>query len=106
VENQRNFHAKTRFDSRIYEYLLTFYTLKQSSPITQLQLKEKPASEKDYKIITNNGTLTRYIASTDPTLLSNFTVNGDQFDKFKTAMLMFNGTHNFHNCTITKALMI
>lgn len=101
VEAQRNFHAKTKCDSRIYEYLLPSYTLQ---PFQQPKaLKEAPESERDYKVVTDNGTTTRYITPTDPTLLSNFRVDQDHFDKFRQAMTLFQGTHNFHNYTITRS---
>ncbi|KAG2228450.1 hypothetical protein INT48_003141 [Thamnidium elegans] len=100
VETQRTFHAKTKCDSRIYEYLLPSYTLKR---LVEKKLKLEPESERDYKILTENGTMTRYISPTDQSVLSNFRVDQERLEKFKAAMSLFKGTHNFHNYTISRS---
>lgn len=100
VETQRTFHAKTKCDSRIYEYLLPSYSLKR---LVEKELKLEPESERDYKILTENRTMTRYISPTDQSILSNFRVDQERLKKFKGAMSLFQGTHNFHNYTISRS---
>jgi tRNA pseudouridine38-40 synthase len=53
--------------------------------------------------MTNNGTVTRFITPTESTILSSFRVNQERFDTFRQAMTLFQGTHNFHNYTITRS---
>lgn len=97
METQRSFHAKTKCDSRIYEYLLPSYTLKQLNALKELT--SEPRSENDFKIMTENGTITQYAAPTDPKLLKEYRVNSTQLETFRSAMAMFEGTCNFHNYT-------
>lgn len=97
VETQRSFHAKTKCDSRIYEYLLPSYTLQKLGNLKEHTIH--PTSDYDHKIMTENGTVTRYIAPTDPTLLKEFRVSQSQLENFRSAMAKFEGTHNFHNYT-------
>lgn len=100
METQRTFHAKTKCDSRIYEYLLPSYTL--DSLKRKRNWLSKPSSERDYQVKTDHGETMKYITPTDPKILKSFRVNTHNFDKFKQAMLLFQGTHNFHNYTIAK----
>lgn len=100
METQRTFHAKTKCDSRVYEYLLPSYTLK---PLDTKQLKLEQTSDKDYMIKTDNGSVTKYMTPTDPNILKEFRVDKERLDKFKQAMSLFKGTHNFHNYTIAKS---
>ncbi|KAI8646608.1 pseudouridine synthase [Parasitella parasitica] len=101
VETQRSFHAKTKCDSRIYEYLMPSYALKQLEP-DKIWTNE-PQSENDIKIATEDSTLIRYIKPTDPTKLLAYRVDQERFSTFKQAMQMFKGTHNFHNYTVGRA---
>lgn len=101
LETQRAFHAKTRCDSRIYEYLLHSYTLKPLGPPKELKLEL--ASEKDFKLLTENGAVARYISPTDQHTLSSFRIDQERFEKFKTAMSLYQGTRNFHNYTIARS---
>jgi tRNA pseudouridine38-40 synthase len=100
VETQRGFHAKNKCDSRIYEYLLPSYTLERLQQGTKWT--ETPTTDRDVKILTEDGTLVRYMTPTDPKTLVSFRVNQDKLNKFKEAMVMFQGTHNFHNYTIAR----
>ncbi|GAN04410.1 pseudouridylate synthase [Mucor ambiguus] len=101
VETQRNFHAKNKCDSRIYEYLMPSYALQQLEP--NKEWTTEPQSEHDIQIATEDSTLTRFMKPTDPTKLLAYRVDQERFSKFKRAMLMFNGTHNFHNYTIARS---
>ncbi|CEP15398.1 hypothetical protein [Parasitella parasitica] len=101
VETQRSFHAKTKCDSRIYEYLMPSYALKQLEP-NKIWTNE-PQSDNDVKIATGDGTLIRYIKPTDPSRLLAYRVDQERFSKFRKAMQMFKGTHNFHNYTIGRS---
>lgn len=97
METQRSFHAKTKCDSRIYEYLLPSYTLQKLGNWKEHTIH--PTPDYDHKIMTENGTVTRYIAPTDPTLLKEFRVSQSKLENFRSAMAKFEGTHNFHNYT-------
>lgn len=99
METQRTFHAKTKCDSRIYEYLLPSYTLNK---LKHRPLLSVPTSDRDYIVKTENGALTKYITPTYSSDLKAFRVDPQSLDKFKQAMIMFKGTHNFHNYTIAK----
>ncbi|KAG2197886.1 hypothetical protein INT47_003555 [Mucor saturninus] len=99
VETQRTFHAKTKCDSRVYEYLLPSYTL---NAFERKEWTLEPSSDKDYMTRTEHGAVTKYIAPTDPHVLKAYRVDTPSFDKFKQAMELFQGTHNFHNYTIAK----
>ncbi|KAI7874618.1 pseudouridine synthase [Mucor mucedo] len=99
VETQRTFHAKTKCDSRVYEYLLPSYTL---NAFERKEWTLEPSSDKDYMTRTEHGAVTKYIAPTDPQVLKAYRVDTPSFDKFKQAMELFQGTHNFHNYTIAK----
>ncbi|KAG1415058.1 hypothetical protein G6F58_006661 [Rhizopus delemar] len=100
VETPRGFHAKNQCDSRIYEYLLPTYTLRErEKPIL---LKETPDSDKDIKILTKDSSLVRYVTPTDPSILLDYRVDQERLKKFKQAFSFFIGTHDFHNYTISK----
>ncbi|KAG2215738.1 hypothetical protein INT46_003950 [Mucor plumbeus] len=101
VETQRNFHAKNKCDSRIYEYLMPSYALKQLEPNKEWTVE--PQSDKDIQIATEDRTLTRYMKPTNSIKLLAYRVDQDRFSKFKQAMHMFKGTHNFHNYTIARS---
>lgn len=101
VETQRGFHAKNKCDSRIYEYLLPSYTLQQSA--SKNHWTEEPSTARDVKILTEDGTLVRYMTPTDPEKLLSYRVNQDRLSQFKEAMSIFQGTHNFHNYTIARS---
>lgn len=101
-ETPRGFHAKNQCDSRIYEYLLPTYTLRQrKNPIV---LKDQSDSPKDIKIMTKDSTVLRYATPDDSCLLSDYRLDQKRLGKFREAMLIFEGTHNFHNYTISKGL--
>ncbi|KAI8091188.1 pseudouridine synthase [Gilbertella persicaria] len=101
VETQRSFHAKNKCDSRIYEYLFPSYALKC------LEKNKKwttvPKTDKDIQISTLDGTVQRYIKPTDPQLLFDYRVDIERYNRFKQAMSLFLGTHNFHNYTIARS---
>ncbi|KAI8887658.1 pseudouridine synthase [Backusella circina FSU 941] len=101
VETQRSFHAKTACDSRIYEYLLPTYTLQ---PPLERVIREKPTSDKDIKILTEDSATIFYVAPKSQQELLNYRVSKDRFDMFKDAMLKFKGTHDFHNYTVRRGL--
>lgn len=101
METQRNFHAKNKCDSRIYEYLMPSYALQQLEP--NKEWTTEPQSEQDIQIATADSTLTRYMKPTDPAKLLAYRVDQERFAMFKRAMQMFKGTHNFHNYTIARS---
>jgi tRNA pseudouridine38-40 synthase len=101
VETQRSFHAKTACDSRIYEYLLPTYTLQ---PPLERVIKEKPTSDKDIKVLTEDSATVFYVTPKSQQELLNYRVSRDKFDMFKDAMLKFKGTHDFHNYTVRRGL--
>lgn len=101
LETQRSFHAKTKCDSRIYEYLFPAYALKQLEP--EKKWTHTRQTEKDVQISTEDGTLIKYMAPTDPKKLFDYRVENERLNKFCQAMSMFQGTHNFHNYTIARS---
>ncbi|KAL9558987.1 hypothetical protein MBANPS3_000642 [Mucor bainieri] len=101
VETQRNFHAKNKCDSRIYEYLMPSYALQQLEP--NKEWTTEPQSKHDIQIATEDSTLTRFMKPTDPAKLLAYRVDQERFSTFQRAMHMFNGTHNFHNYTIARS---
>lgn len=79
-----------------------------SYTLQQLQDKNKkwtdtPVTDRDVRILTEDGTLVKYMTPTDPEKLLSFRANKEKLDRFKEAMLMFQGTHNFHNYTIARS---
>lgn len=101
VETQRGFHAKNKCDSRIYEYFLPSYTLQRQQDTRKWT--DQPTTSRDVKILTEDGTLVKYMTPTDPKKLASFRVNPEKLNKFKEAMGMFQGTHNFHNYTVARS---
>lgn len=77
------------------------YALKQLEPNKEWTVE--PQSDKDIQIATEDSTLTRYMKPTNPTKLLAYRVDQERFSKFKQAMQMFKGTHNFHNYTIARS---
>lgn len=77
------------------------YALKQLEPYKKWTVE--PQSDKDIQIATEDSTLTRYMKPTNPTKLLAYRVDQERFSKFKQAMQMFKGTHNFHNYTIARS---
>ncbi|KAI7897886.1 pseudouridine synthase [Cokeromyces recurvatus] len=101
VETQRSFHAKNRCDSRIYEYLFPSYALTRLQDVNKNNWANEPQTVRDIKIINDHGI--HYISPTDPQKLLDYRVDDESFEKFKEAMSMFKGTHNFHNYTIARS---
>ncbi|KAI8365924.1 pseudouridine synthase [Radiomyces spectabilis] len=100
VPTIRSFHAKTGCDSRVYEYLLPTYAFMPPSP---KELKEAPTSETDLKLMGNSSDVIRYISrSTDEEMAKKeaYRIDTNDLTKFREALKMFEGTHNFHNYTI------
>lgn len=103
VETTKGFNAKNQCDSRIYEYLLPTYALREKQ--TNIVLKEQPGAPTDIMVrMGDNHGDERYVTMTDPSILSNYRVNQKRLDKFSEAMSMFKGTHDFHNYTLSKVI--
>ncbi|OBZ87552.1 tRNA pseudouridine synthase 1, partial [Choanephora cucurbitarum] len=100
VETQRSFHAKTKCDSRVYEYLLPSYALKCLEK--DKEWTSTPQTDRDIQIATSDGAVLKYVKPTDPQLLSSYRISQARFNKFEEAMSHFVGTHNFHNYTIAR----
>ncbi|KAI9258271.1 pseudouridine synthase [Sporodiniella umbellata] len=99
----KGFHAKNQCDSRMYEYLMPTYTLRQrKQPVL---LKNLAESDRDIKILTNDSTITRYATPEDSAILEQYRVGSQPLERFKEAMSMFVGTHDFHNYTVAKGLL-
>ncbi|KAI8374771.1 pseudouridine synthase [Blakeslea trispora] len=101
VETQRSFHAKTKCDSRVYQYLLPSYALKCLEK--DKKWTSTPQTNEDIQISTSDGAVQKYMKPTDPRLLSNYRVSQARFGRFREAMSYFVGTHNFHNYTIARS---
>lgn len=54
--------------------------------------------------MTKDSTVLRYATPDDSCLLSDYRLDQKRLGKFREAMLIFEGTHNFHNYTISKGL--
>ena len=100
METQRSFHAKTKCDSRVYEYLLPSYALKCLEK--DKEWTSTPQTDRDIQIATSDGAVLKYVKPTDPQLLSSYRISQARFNKFEEAMSHFVGTHNFHNYTIAR----
>jgi tRNA pseudouridine38-40 synthase len=81
--------------------LFPAYALKQLEP--EKKWTHSRQTEKDIQISTEDGTLTKYMAPTDPKKLFGYRVEDARLSKFRQAMSMFQGTHNFHNYTIARS---
>ncbi|CEI95395.1 hypothetical protein RMCBS344292_09584 [Rhizopus microsporus] len=102
-ETTKGFNAKNQCDSRIYEYLLPTYALREKQ--TNIVLKEQPGAPTDIMVrMGDNHGDERYVTMTDPSILSNYRVSQERLDKFSEAMFMFKGTHDFHNYTLSKVI--
>ncbi|KAG0176851.1 tRNA pseudouridine synthase 1 [Apophysomyces sp. BC1034] len=102
IETRKSFEAKNKCDSRVYEYLLPSYVF---MPPTFRELKEKRESDTDLEISGRNDPTRYYITrSTDEQLALKhaYRINEKVYNKFKDALAMFVGTHNFHNYTIRR----
>ncbi|KAF7722060.1 tRNA pseudouridine synthase 1 [Apophysomyces ossiformis] len=102
VETRRSFQAKNLCDSRIYEYLLPTYVF---LPPAHRELKEKRSSTTDLEIRGRNESVPRYITRSSEEELAMkhaYRITQQNYDKFKEALSMFVGTHNFHNYTIRR----
>lgn len=67
------------------------------------KLTDTRQTEKDVQISTADGTLTKYMCPTDPKKLFEYRLDDARLHKFRQAMSMFQGTHNFHNYTISRS---
>ncbi|KAI9269058.1 pseudouridine synthase [Phascolomyces articulosus] len=98
VVTKRSFHAKTGCDSRIYEYLLPSYAF--MSP-TKKELKKEQEHENDLKLAYGEDIF--YLPRSTPEELKakeSYRISEKDLAKFREAMGMYQGTHNFHNFTI------
>ncbi|KAI8991141.1 pseudouridine synthase [Mycotypha africana] len=105
VQTIRSFHSKNLCDSRIYEYLLP--TCAFMEPIKQ-ELTDHPQFEDDLVIANKNleHTTIKYTPRSSPEVIKkrhDYRATPEQLLKFKLAMKMFEGTHNFHNYTNGKS---
>ncbi|KAL0074542.1 pseudouridine synthase [Phycomyces blakesleeanus] len=103
VQTARSFHAKVACDSRIYEYLLPSYAF---APPKKYILTTEPTSDTDVMVSGDNGQTKRYVArSTAEELatLDSYRIDQDTLERFREALSMFVGTHNFHNYTIGRS---
>ncbi|ORY99045.1 pseudouridine synthase [Syncephalastrum racemosum] len=95
---QRSFNCRTACDSRVYEYLLPSAAF---MPPTNKEATKEAQNPTDVKL--QCGDEIRYAPrSTDEELKEkdNYRIDKDTLEKFREAMGMYVGTHNFHNYTI------
>ncbi|KAI8146459.1 pseudouridine synthase [Fennellomyces sp. T-0311] len=98
VQTKRSFHAKTACDSRIYEYLLPSHAFMPPSP---KELRKEQQNEDDLKLVF--GDETYFISRSTPEEIKakeEYRISADDLAKFREAMSIYQGTHNFHNYTI------
>ena len=98
VVTKRSFHAKTGCDSRIYEYLLPSSVFMGPS---KRKLGKEQQNENDLKLV--YGDEVYYIPRSTPEenkVKETYRINEETLAKFREAMKMYQGTHNFHNFTI------
>ncbi|KAI8906032.1 pseudouridine synthase [Gorgonomyces haynaldii] len=102
VRVQNSFNAQKQCDSRIYEYLLPTYMLKECDPLLY------PFSQVG---IDNNATLNRELFSIVefPDLqedeikdMTKYRISQEALQKFRSLLDRYKGTHNFCNFTIGK----
>ncbi|KAI8146213.1 pseudouridine synthase [Fennellomyces sp. T-0311] len=100
-----SFHAKNSCNARVYEYWLPTYALMPPAPAKPIHSTRKLPT--DIRIAGgNDNTAVGYISPSTPdemVVKHAYRVNAERFEKFKQAVGMFNGTHNFHNYTISRA---
>ena len=103
-----SFHAKNSCNAREYEYWLPTYALMSPSPPKPM----KPSRElpTDIRIASPDNDRSEVAGYIEPSSREEFTHKNNnyridlrRYEKFKQAMEMFKGTHNFHNYTIARA---
>ncbi|KAI8975989.1 pseudouridine synthase [Pilobolus umbonatus] len=100
VDTQRSFHAKTKCDSRQYEYLFPTYALEQ---LEKKELKEARGSESDVVVRKPGGSKEYFVTPTSQLKLLHYRIDSPRLNRFKELMSLFKGTHNFHNYTLGKS---
>ncbi|KAI7856226.1 pseudouridine synthase [Circinella umbellata] len=98
VVTKRSFHAKTGCDSRIYEYLLPSSIFMGPS---KRKIAKEQVNENDLKLV--YGEEVYYIPRSTPEenkVKESYRISEETLTKFREAMKMYQGTHNFHNFTI------
>ncbi|CEG71386.1 Putative tRNA pseudouridine synthase [Rhizopus microsporus] len=99
-----SFNPKTLCDSRIYEYLLPTYVFMEpiKPEITSEQLHENDLM---LSTMVDGEPTTFYARRSTPELIEKrhaYRATQEQIEKFKKAVKLYEGSHNFHNYTIGK----
>ncbi|KAG2227820.1 hypothetical protein INT45_002058 [Circinella minor] len=103
-----SFHAKNSCNAREYEYWLPTYAL--MPPSLPKPMKSRREFPTDIRIAPPDNDRNAVAGYIEPRPYDEFTLKNNnyridlkRYEKFKAAMEMYKGTHNFHNYTIARA---